>query len=388
MKISSEERDIIQRILNHHAAGTTDMTPEMMANPVANYASESVLEQEQKTLFREFPLILGHSSELPDAGSFLTNNDTGMPLLITRNDAGEVQAFLNVCRHRGARVEDRPCGQARAFSCPYHSWTYDLNGSLRGLPGSEGFDGLDKAEHGLVRVPAFERFGLIWVRPTPSETPIDIDAWVKPLAEQLDGLDLGSHVIFESWKLDRQMSWRLALEGFQESYHFCHAHRETACSNYLDNQSVFIQHYPHVRHSVPLPKVVELADIAPEDWEYRSNFMTQNYLFPANFVQVMTDHVYVHTIIPTGPGTCIFKCQMLIAQAPENEKAERYWRRNYDVVRAVFNEDFEIGENIQKGLDSGANTTFVFGRNECALHYGQTAITDALEGRLKVPSLR
>ena len=388
MKISSEERDIIQRILNHHAAGTTDMTPEMMANPVANYASESVLEQEQKTLFREFPLILGHSSELPDAGSFLTNNDTGMPLLITRNDAGEVQAFLNVCRHRGARVEDRPCGQARAFSCPYHSWTYDLNGSLRGLPGSEGFDGLDKAEHGLVRVPAFERFGLIWVRPTPSETPIDIDAWVKPLAVQLDGLDLGSHVIFESWKLDRQMSWRLALEGFQESYHFCHAHRETACSNYLDNQSVFIQHYPHVRHSVPLPKVVELADKAPEDWEYRSNFMTQNYLFPANFVQVMTDHVYVHTIIPTGPGTCIFKCQMLIAQAPENEKAERYWRRNYDVVRAVFNEDFEIGENIQKGLDSGANTTFVFGRNECALHYGQTAITDALEGRLKVPSLR
>lgn len=388
MKISSEERDIIQRILNHHAAGTTDMTPEMMANPVANYASESVLEQEQKTLFREFPLILGHSSELPDAGSFLTNNDTGMPLLITRNDAGEVQAFLNVCRHRGARVEDRPCGQARAFSCPYHSWTYDLNGSLRGLPGSEGFDGLDKAEHGLVQVPAFERFGLIWVRPTPSETPIDIDAWVKPLAEQLDGLDLGSHVIFESWKLDRQMSWRLALEGFQESYHFCHAHRETACSNYLDNQSVFIQHYPHVRHSVPLPKVVELADKAPEDWEYRSNFMTQNYLFPANFVQVMTDHVYVHTIIPTGPGTCIFKCQMLIAQAPENEKAERYWRRNYDVVRAVFNEDFEIGENIQKGLDSGANTTFVFGRNECALHYGQTAITDALEGRLKVPSLR
>lgn len=385
MKISAEERDIIQRILTHHAQGTTDMTPEMMSNPVENYASDAVLDQERTTLFREFPLILGHSSELPDAGSFMTNNDTGMPLLITRNSEGEVQAFLNVCRHRGARVEDRPCGKARAFSCPYHSWTYDLNGKLRGLPGAEGFEGLNKDDHGLVPVPAFERFGMIWVRPTPSEQPIDIDAWLQPLAEQLDGLDLGSHFVFESWKLDREMSWRLALEGFQESYHFCHAHRETACSNYLDNQSVFIQHYPHVRHSVPLPHVVELADKAPEEWEYRSNFMTQNYLFPANFIQVMTDHVYVHTIIPTGPGTCIFKCQMLIAEAPKDEKTERYFRRNYEVVRSVFNEDFEIGENIQRGLNSGANVNFVFGKNECALHYGQTAITDAIEGRLSVP---
>ena len=73
MKISSEERDIIQRILQHHAQGTTDMTPEMMANPVENYASDKVLEAEQQILFREFPLILAHSSELPDAGSFLTN---------------------------------------------------------------------------------------------------------------------------------------------------------------------------------------------------------------------------------------------------------------------------------------------------------------------------
>ena len=75
----------------------------MMSNPVENYASDAVLEQERTTLFREFPLILGHSSELPDAGSFMTNNDTGMPLLITRNGEGEVQAFLNVCRpSRGA----------------------------------------------------------------------------------------------------------------------------------------------------------------------------------------------------------------------------------------------------------------------------------------------
>lgn len=383
MKISAEERDIIQKILDHAKNGTTDMTPAVMHNPVENYASQDVLDQEMKILFREFPLIMGHASDLPEPGSFMTNNDTGLPLLITRNRQGEVKAFLNVCRHRGARVEDRPCGKASAFSCPYHSWTYGLDGDLRGMPGAEGFAEIDKKDFGLVEVPAWERFGFIWVRPKPSDTPIDIDAWLQPMAAQLGGLDLGGHHVFESWRLDRNMSWRLALEGFQESYHFCHAHAETACSNYLDNQSVWQQQYPHVRHSVPLPKILELADKPEEEWDYRPYFMTQNYLFPANFIQVMTDHVYVHTIIPTGPGTCIFKCMMLIAQPPQSDKAERYFRANYDVVRAVFNEDFEIGENIQKGLDSGANLSFVFGRNECGLHFGQSAITDALEGRLR-----
>lgn len=74
---------------------------------------------------------------------------------------------------------------------------------------------------------------------------------------------------------------------------------------------------------------------------------------------------------------------MLIPETPKSEKAERYWQKNYDVIRTVFNEDFEIGENIQKGLNTGANTEFVFGRYEIGLHLGTKAIHDALEERLK-----
>ena len=126
-----------------------------------------------------------------------------------------------------------------------------------------------------------------------------------------------------------------------------------------------------------------LRDQAPEDWQHRPYFMTQNYLFPANFVQVMTDHVYIHTIIPTGPGTCTFNCTMLISESPKTEKAERYWQKNYDLIRVVFNEDFVIGEGIQKGLEAGANTHFIFGSYECGLHHGKKAFDDALEGKLK-----
>ena len=100
---------------------------------------------------------------------------------------------------------------------------------------------------------------------------------------------------------------------------------------------------------------------------------------------IMTDHIYIHTVIPTGVDTCIFNCMMLIPKPPKSEKANRYWEKNYQVIRTVFGEDFDIGENIQKGLNTGANTEFLFGRYEIGLHLGKKAIEDALAGRLNVP---
>lgn len=384
MAISTEEREIIEEILDLNAKGTTHMLPTVMQNPVTNYADSKQLEQEISILFRRFPIIIAHGSELSEAGDFLTHDDTSVPILVTRTQEGGIKAFLNVCRHRGARLQDKPCGKVRAFSCPYHAWTYGLDGKLRGMPQPFGFDNVDRSALGLVELPAFEHFGMVWVVPSVQPKEIDLKAWVAPMEEQLSGLDLGSHVIYEKWSLNRKMSWRLALEGFQESYHFCSAHKNTACAGYLDNQSVHLNFNPHVRHAVPLPKALELRDQDPEAWEYRPNFMTQNYIFPANFVQVMTDHVYVHTVIPTGPGTCVFQCMMLIPEPPQSEKAERYWRKNHDLIRVVFDEDFVIGEGIQKGLETGANQSFVFGKYECGLHFGQKAIDDALAGRIAV----
>ncbi len=354
-----------------------------MLNPVSHYTDPARLQLEIDTLFRKFPIIVGHISQLAEPGQYFTHNDTGVPILVTRTKTGELKAFINVCRHRGARVVNEPCGKANTFSCPYHNWTYGLDGALRGMPEPIGFDALDKQTHGLVELPAFERFGLIWLRPSPSEHSIDIDAWVAPMADQLKSLHLDSHSLFREWSIHRDMNWRIALEGFQESYHFCYAHKNTACSTYLDNQSVFIDQYPHVRHAVPLTHITRLKDQTEDAWDYRANFMTQNYLFPCNFVQAMTDHVYIHTIIPTGPGTCVFKCMMLIPEAAKTEKAIKYWEANYNVVRTVFDEDFAIGEGIQQGFAAGVNTNFTFGRYETGLQLGQKAIENALAGKLR-----
>jgi phenylpropionate dioxygenase-like ring-hydroxylating dioxygenase large terminal subunit len=380
----AEERQITETVLSYCESGGTHLQPGVMKIPVVEYTDPDQLRREIDILFRQFPIIVGHISQLPAPGTFFTHNATGVPMLITRNRDGAVKAFLNVCRHRGARVEQQACGKANTFSCPYHSWTYDLDGNLRGLPKDANFGDIDKSELGLVELPSFERHGLIWVRPSNSATPVDIDAWLAPMANQLESLDLQSHLVFKEWVVPREMNWHIALEGFQEQYHFCSAHKNTACAGYLDNQGVFLNQYPHVRHAVPLTGIEKLRDQPSDEWSYRKNFMTQNYLFPCNFVQVMPDHVYIHTIIPTGQTSCIFQCLMLIPETADTEKAQKYWQANYNVVRQVFDEDFVIGEGIQAGLNAGANEHFTIGRFESGLQMARQSLNDALAGRLRV----
>ncbi len=388
MNNSQEEDRIIEAVLAHCRNGSTDQEAQIMRIPVGEYTSARYFHREVQTFMREYPLIVGHVSALAELGAFFTHDLFGVPLLVTRTRAGKVRAFLNVCRHRGAKVETRQSGTANTFSCPYHGWTYGADGLLRGLRHAPGFGDIDREEFSLVELPAFERFGLLWVKPSPSDEPLDIDGWLAPMSEQLQSLRLADHVLFKAWTVPLNMNWHIALEGFQEQYHFCSAHKHTACAAYLDNQGIYLDQYPHVRHAVPVAGFEKLADVPVRERSYRAHFMTQNYLFPCHFVQVMTDHVYVHTITPTATDACVFSCMMLIPETVSGAKAERHWQANYEVVRRVFDEDFAIGASIQAGLAAGANTHFTVGRYEVGLQMSRRALNDALAGRLPVPTLR
>ena len=182
--VTKEEKEIIEQILEYCETGKTTLTDDIMHNPVSNYNDPKKLDAEMNTLFREFPIIVAHTSELSEPGQFITHNDTGVPILVTRNNDNELKAFVNVCRHRGAKVEARECGKAKTFSCAYHSWTYDLNGSLRGMPQPFGFDNLDKSKYGLKELPVYEHFGMVWVRPSADAKRVDMAKWLAPMESQ------------------------------------------------------------------------------------------------------------------------------------------------------------------------------------------------------------
>ena len=196
---SNEEREIIRTLLDNCSAGTTDMVPDVGYAPVTNYTDPERLTQEINVLFRRFPIVVGHVEQLAEPGCFITHNTTGVPILVTRDRKGELKAFMNVCRHRGMRVVNEPCGKAAMFTCPYHSWNYDLDGRLRGMPQPDCFESIDRESLGLVPLPVGERFGLIWVRASAGDEVFDLDAWLAPMSEQLSSLRLENHTIFRSW---------------------------------------------------------------------------------------------------------------------------------------------------------------------------------------------
>jgi phenylpropionate dioxygenase-like ring-hydroxylating dioxygenase large terminal subunit len=105
--------------------------------------------------------IVARSAELPDPGSFVTVEHGGIPLLVVRQDDGSVRALVNICRHRGAKVELRPSGTRRMFNCPYHKWCYSRSGELRHIPFDDGFAELDRDEYALRDYPVQERDGLV-----------------------------------------------------------------------------------------------------------------------------------------------------------------------------------------------------------------------------------
>src|SRR5687768_652890 len=163
------QRTLVHRLLAHLEHRTTDREPAPSRLPVAAYADADRLAREQAKIFRELPLAIAHSSQLAAPGDFLTHDHSGVPLLVVRGEHGELNAFLNVCRHRGTRVEGAACGSRKAFVCPYHSWTYGCDGALLAIPHERGFTGIARETRGLVRVPAGEHAGLIFVRPSPGD---------------------------------------------------------------------------------------------------------------------------------------------------------------------------------------------------------------------------
>jgi phenylpropionate dioxygenase-like ring-hydroxylating dioxygenase large terminal subunit len=166
------DHEITERVLSHIANRSTDVGDELWREPVENYRSQQRFEAEMERVLRRSYAAFCPSAALPGPGSFIAREAAGLPIVAVRGQDGVVRAFQNVCRHRGMRiVSDSGC--ANAFVCPYHGWTYELNGRLRHIPHAEGFPGIDKQQHGLAQLHAVERQGLVFVSQAPTATELD-----------------------------------------------------------------------------------------------------------------------------------------------------------------------------------------------------------------------
>lgn len=334
-------------------------------NPALEYTSSERFIAEQEMIFRCLPSPLVHVSELDTPNSFIQRRLAGRPVLVTRDSDGGVHAFLNVCRHRGATLVKKGSGCKTRFTCPYHAWTYANTGELVSAPHFDaGFPDLEKHTLGLTALPCLERHGFIWVIAEPTAVT-DIAEYLAAIDEDLASLALDHAIVAVETEQTRQANWKLLVEGGLEAYHFKVAHRDTIGPLFQNNLSSYQQLGNHFRSILPRTSLNNLPDIDRKQWRLRDVANVLYSLFPNNQLLVQQDHVVWISQEPTARNSTQLR---LVTLAPKSRSGEAaYWRRNHTITETTLNEDFDLGEDLQMGLDSGATERMLFGRFEGAL---------------------
>jgi nitrite reductase/ring-hydroxylating ferredoxin subunit len=194
--------------------------------PGGRYTDPDFLELEQKFLWKKSWLYACHSNELPHKGSYILWNKTGSPILIVRGEDDQVRAFYNTCRHRGGPLVTASSGKVSGgLTCIYHSWSYDLEGNLRGVPDRRDFSDLNLNCLGLVSVRC-ERLGnWIFINEDPEAEPLLVS--LDPIAQQLQQFDPENIRHVESYGFDVECNVKVMLEAFFEVYHLKNIHQDT-----------------------------------------------------------------------------------------------------------------------------------------------------------------
>ncbi len=377
------ELSLIRRLLAHLDAGTTEQAKHPRSLSASIHTSEARLAAERRVLFRGQPIVAALSADLPESGSYLTLDSGGVPLLLMRGQDARVRAFVNVCRHRGAPVvEGRGRVSGLRIQCPFHAWTYDLEGALAAIPlGESGFSTFDRKRLGLHPRPCSESSGLILVRADFDE-PIDATAWLGEIGADLEALGLPRFQAFASRSTRWQANWKLLLETFLESYHVFSLHRETVHPFYFSLPMVADPIGPHLRFPVARRTLADLRGLPESDWRLVDHATVQWYLAPNALLSATRDYAQLWRFSSPTPNTCDVETHFYTAQSVANETLAKRWQAAFELqLRVTGAEDFPMQEKIQRGLDSGASPSLSIGAHEIGvIHLHETLarlITDA-----------
>lgn len=370
----------MRRIFGFLDRQTTELVGEPYVNDVSTYTSPAQLVCERQRLFQREPLFVGLSSDADQPGAYFTNDATGTPILVVRTDSGSLNAFVGLCRHRGATVVSGSGRGKGRFTCPYHGWTYDDQGRLVAQPCREGFSGISVDELGLQPLPVVERHGMIFVRSRAGEA-IDADEHLGGAQRELAALNLQAHVLFDRREIEVGINWKLAIDTFLEAYHVSSLHQKTLQPMILGSPAAW-DPFGRCGRMVAVRRSIEEARQQSESqWNLLEHAVVLYQIFPNTMLIYQIDHVEVVQAYPvaSGPDASKVVFTLYTPGAVAGESERRHFRKNFDLLlRVTEEEDFRLGEQIQRGFHVDGNDSVIYGRNEPGLAHYHRMIKAAL----------
>ena len=326
------------------------------------YVDEQIFRAEQEQIFEKMWFCSVLSADLAKPGSFRTVQVGRESIIINRTRKGEVRAFYNVCRHRGVKLCMEESGEAnRAFQCPYHAWTYDLEGKLIAAPNLTKMPDIDRQEYGLVKVAVREYMGYIWV--CLAEEPPSFEEDVMGAIEErlgdlraIDGYDIANLSLGRRIRYDVKANWKLIIENFMECYHCATIHPELTevLPEFADGLAAqyFVGHGAEFGADIQGFTVdgTEGVDRIPgigEDQDRRYYAIT---IKPTVFVNLVPDHVIIHRMFPLAADRTVVECDWLYV--PSVVESGKDLTASVELFDRVNRQDFDACERCQPAMGS------------------------------------
>ncbi len=315
--------------------------------PWSWYSDPTVLRVEEERIFRRSWQYVGHAGELPEPGSFVTAQAGGVPVVLVRDEEGELHALLNVCRHRGSLVcEGR--GNRATLQCPYHAWTYGLDGRLLAAPRSEREGGLERDELGLVPL-RLERWGpFLFVNPDPEAAPLAELLGDVPARVAAAGIDVDELRFLERWEAEVAANWKVCAENYLECYHCPSAHPGFSAVMDVSEETYALEAEGARMSQWTPPRPSPRGAFDPGGEVAQGQF---HLLFPGTVVNVMPGrpNLSLGPLLPAGPERTARFLDYFVA--PDADEA---WIRELLAFDGqVGAEDTVLVERVQRGLRSG-----------------------------------